>query len=156
MLQPIGSYTLIDGVLGLTYVENDGAAFSLLAGKQTFLIIATSLALLLIGYMLIKTKPQQKMQWISLVFIFSGGVGNLIDRIARNYVVDYIELLFMRFAVFNFADCLVTVGFTLLLISFVRDEIKAQSKSKELAAKQEKYFRQHEANGTPPHSDDSE
>ena len=54
-----------------------------------------------------------------------GGIGNLIDRVLHRYVVDFFEVQFMQFAVFNVADIFVTVGVALLLISVISDEIKA-------------------------------
>ena len=62
--------------------------------------------------------------------MISGGIGNIIDRIRLHYVVDYIEPLFVDFAVFNFADCLITVGAFALIIYLIIDLIKDTKKSK--------------------------
>ena len=62
----------------------------------------------------------------------SGGIGNIIDRIRLQYVVDYIEPLFIDFAVFNFADCLITVGAGMLIVYLIVDIIKDTKKSKSL------------------------
>ena len=66
---------------------------------------------------------------ISAVLIISGGLGNLIDRIFRGSVIDYIEPLFVNFAVFNFADCLVTVGAAILIVYLIYDLVKSVRKS---------------------------
>ena len=63
--------------------------------------------------------------------MISGGIGNIIDRIRLHYVVDYIEPLFVNFAVFNFADCLITVGAFTLIIYLIYDLVKDTKKSKE-------------------------
>ena len=56
---------------------------------------------------------------LSLSMVLAGGVGNLSDRVARGYVVDYIELQFMRFAIFNAADVFITVGAALLFVALL-------------------------------------
>ena len=89
---------------------NPGMAFSLLSGKQLFLIIATSVALILVAYGLFFRSRGRYLQQAALLLILAGGIGNLIDRVLNGVVVDYINLLFMQFAVFNFADICVCVG----------------------------------------------
>lgn len=135
-LMPLGAYTVLPGVVGFQYVENTGAAFNIFAGRQIFLIIITGVALLGVAWYLVFRRPQNKLEYCSLVLIFSGGVGNLIDRIANGYVVDYIEFLFVRFAVFNFADILVCVGFALLFFAVVQGELRQAKKAKEQAGQQ--------------------
>ena len=105
VLQPIGAMPLIPHVVELQFVLNPGMAFSLLSGKQLFLIIATSIALIL-----------------------AGGIGNLIDRVLNGEVVDYINLLFMQFAVFNFADICVCVGVGLWVLEIFLEELHGGAK----------------------------
>ena len=90
-------------------------AFSMLAGKQKLLIAATSLMLLGVLWMLFARKltPLERVAW---TLVLGGGIGNLIDRIATGVVVDYINVLFMNFAIFNFADICVCVGVGLLMV----------------------------------------
>ncbi len=126
VLMPVGVLPAIPGIFEWRYVENTGAAFSFLAGRQTLLIVVTSIALLIVAYLILFRRPKAKMEYIALILIFSGGVGNLIDRIAQGYVVDYICLQFMNFAVFNLADIFVTVGFAILVVSVVRAELRAK------------------------------
>lgn len=133
-LAPVGTAELIPGVIGLRYTENTGAAFSMFAGRQTLLIVITGIVLLFGAYILLFRRPKGTLEYTAVVMIFSGGVGNLIDRIANGYVVDYIELQFVRFAIFNLADCLVTVGFVLLVVAVFYTETKVRRLKKAEAA----------------------
>ena len=121
-LAPVGTMPLIPHVMELRYVENDGAAFNLFSGMQTVLIVFTSLVLLAGAYILLFRRPKDRLTYLAILLVFSGGVGNLIDRVANGYVVDYLATLFIDFAVFNFADILVCVGVGLLLIAVLRSE----------------------------------
>ena len=106
----------VPGVFQVFYVENRGAAFSIMQNKQLTLILVTAAVLAFAGLALYKrwiTHPLGK--W-SLFLIVGGAIGNLIDRIRLGYVVDMIDLTFMRFAVFNVADCFVTVGTILFAV----------------------------------------
>lgn len=115
-LAPVQAMPLIPHVVELRFYLNDGMAFSMLSGKQTFLIIATSIALLVGVYVLFtRCKNLPLLRW-ALLLIVSGGVGNLIDRVLNGCVVDYINPLFMHFAVFNFADICVCVGAALMVL----------------------------------------
>lgn len=106
---------LVPGVLGLTYLRNPGAAFGFLAGfewSRIVLTVTTILALLVIVWYYSKI-PMKKKFWfirIPIILIFTGGMGNLIDRIMLGSVRDMLEFLFIRFAIFNLADVYVTVG----------------------------------------------
>ena len=122
VLQPMGVMPLIPHVVELRFVLNPGMAFSLLSGKQLFLIIATSAALLLVAYGLFFRSRGKRLQQAALVLVLGGGIGNLIDRVLNGEVVDYINLLFMRFAVFNFADICVCVGVALWVLVILLEE----------------------------------
>ena len=113
VLLPKTAMTLIPGEL--RYFLNDGMAFSMLAGKQKLLIAATSLMLLGVLWMLFARKltPLERVAW---TLVLGGGIGNLIDRIATGVGGDYINVLFMNFAIFNFADICVCVGVGLLMV----------------------------------------
>ena len=123
VLQPVGSMPLIPHVVELRFVLNQGMAFSLLSGKQLFLIIATSIALILVAYMLFFRSRGKYLQQASMLLVLGGGIGNLIDRVLNGEVVDYINLLFMRFAVFNFADICVCVGVALWVLEIFLEEL---------------------------------
>ena len=124
-LAPVEAITVIPHVVELRFVLNQGMAFSLLSGKQLFLIIATSIALILVAYGLFFRSRGRYLQQAALLLILAGGIGNLIDRVLNGEVVDYINLLFMRFAVFNFADICVCVGVALWVLVIFLDEVHA-------------------------------
>lgn len=124
---------LLKDFLALSYAENTGAAFSAFSDSTMMLSVMT--LLLLVGgvVFLILGKVQGKLMNICAVLIIAGGAGNLVDRFAQGYVVDYIKTLFIDFPVFNFADILVVVGcFTLmgyLIYDIIREE-KLKKKEK--------------------------
>lgn len=129
-LAPVGSMPLIPGVVELRYFLNDGAAFSILGGKQGFLIVFTGLALAAIFLYLLFKKPARRLEYIAWLLVLAGGIGNLVDRVLNQEVVDYINLLFMNFAVFNFADILVCTGIGLLCLSLVLEEVRSHKAKK--------------------------
>ena len=132
-LQPVGAMPFIPHVVELRFVLNQGMAFSLLSGKQLFLIIATSAALLAVAYGLFFRSRGKRLQQAALVLVLGGGIGNLIDRVLNGEVVDYINLLFMQFAVFNFADICVCVGVGLLMLVVLLDSFKKEETAKQKA-----------------------
>ena len=121
--------TVIEGFLQWRYVENTGAAFSLFTGKTALLSVFTAVVLLVGFYLIIAKKIKSRVALASVVMLMGGGLGNLIDRIFRHFVVDYIEVLFIDFPVFNFADCFVTVGEFLLVGYLVYDIIRDYKKA---------------------------
>lgn len=125
--------TLIPHFVGLTYVQNTGMAFSSLSG-QTILLTAVSLVAsvvlaVVIGKNLLFSHPFGK--WC-LTLIFAGAVGNLIDRAFIGFVTDMIQVLFIRFAVFNVADCCVVVGGILaaIYVMFFWDRLEPKETEK--------------------------
>ena len=133
VLQPIGAMPLIPHVVELRFVLNPGMAFSLLSGKQLFLIAATSAALLLVAYALFFRSRGKYLQQAALILVLGGGIGNLIDRVLNGVVVDYINVLFMHFAIFNFADICVCVGVGLLMLVVLLDSCKEQNPAEQKA-----------------------
>lgn len=123
-LKPIGSLSVVNGFLRLNYVENTGAAFGSLSSHTAILSIITLLAVIVGFYYLLSEKIKFGFEYICILMVMSGGVGNLIDRVFRGFVIDYIEPLFIDFAVFNFADILVTCGAVLLIIWLIKDIVK--------------------------------
>ena len=122
-LAPVEAITVIPHVVELRFVLNQGMAFSLLSGRQLFLIVATSAALILVAYWLFFRSRNDRLQQAALILVLGGGIGNLIDRVLNGEVVDYINLLFMRFAVFNFADICVCVGVALWVLIIFLEEL---------------------------------
>lgn len=134
VLQPLGALTILPGVVELRYFLNDGMAFSMLAGKQTLLIGMTSLMLLCVFLLLLLRKmgPWERISW---TLILGGGVGNLIDRVVSGVVVDYVNFLFVNFAVFNFADICITTGVVMLMLWVLYDSYKKDREKKKIHGK---------------------
>ena len=110
VLRPVGTIKLWDGVFQLTYAENRGAAFSVFHGQRWFLIAVTGAVLLLILWALFRRWiPRGMARWAAYCVV-AGAVGNLIDRAARGYVVDFFDFCLINFAIFNVADVFVCVG----------------------------------------------
>lgn len=116
-----GSDTIqaIPGVLDFVYVQNTGAAFSLFSNNVEILSVISSIFCIGVVVYMITQRPKNKILVTSLGLLFGGAAGNVIDRICRGYVVDFIETAFMRFPVFNIADVAITAGAVLLVIYFV-------------------------------------
>lgn len=119
-------YVVWDGVFELHYLENRGAAFGMLQDQKVFFVLIAVIILAVIMYVLIKA-PYQKMYTklhITLVFIASGAIGNLIDRLRYDYVVDFLYFSLIDFPIFNVADIYVTLSsvFLVILLLFVYKE----------------------------------
>lgn len=119
-------WVIWDGVFELHYLENRGAAFGMLQGQKIFFVLIAVIILAVIVYVLIKA-PYQKMYTklhITLVFIASGAIGNLIDRIRYDYVVDFLYFSLINFPIFNVADIYVTLSsiYLVILLLFVYKE----------------------------------
>ncbi len=119
--------SLIPGVLSLEYVENRGMAFGMLQDGRIFFIVTTVLVLiaLALAYQAIPEKRRFVPLSAGVILIFSGAVGNLIDRVKNGFVVDYLRLDFIRFPVFNLADCYLTwtaAALALLLVFYYKNE----------------------------------
>ena len=117
-LKPIRSFPLIEGVFSLRYLENRGAAFGVLYGRQVFLVIVSILITSMIIYFygrIPHTKRHIYMRIVA-VFIVSGAIGNLIDRIRLGFVIDFLFFELINFPVFNLADSFIVFAAILLLI----------------------------------------
>lgn len=112
---------LIEGVLELRYVQNTGAAFSILENAQWLFILIALAAMGVIAFLL--TRIPQTRHYLSmhvlLTLIAAGAAGNLIDRITLNYVRDFIYFSLIDFPIFNVADIYVTVSTVLLVLSIL-------------------------------------
>lgn len=107
-LKTVGSVPVIDRVLQLSYYENDGAMMGMMSGKTVTMTVLALICLAVIAFVIFSGKIKFGVDYCCIVLMMSGGLGNIIDRIFRGYVIDYIEVLFVDFYIFNFADCLVT------------------------------------------------
>ncbi|MBE6785010.1 MAG: signal peptidase II [Ruminococcaceae bacterium] len=107
--------TVIRNVLQLNYLENDGAMMGFMGGKTALM---TTLAVICVAVMLVVIFSgliKDRVDYWCCLFMIAGGLGNIIDRAFRGYVIDYIEVLFVDFYIFNFADCLITVAAFVLI-----------------------------------------
>ena len=123
---------VIDGIFHITYIHNYGAAFSILEGKQSFLLIVTGIAMAaILGYMVVTQikKKAQPMELWSLALILAGGIGNFIDRVRFGYVVDFFD--FRIWPIFNVADIAVCCGCGLLIFYVLIWEPRMAKKEQE-------------------------
>ena len=115
-----GEIPLIPGVLKLTYVRNTGAAFSSFEGMQwLFALVFAVFTVLIVWEYFKKPMPFTKFERVMIAAVYGGGLGNMIDRVRFGFVVDMIETEFMRFPVFNVADCFITCGCIALMVSLI-------------------------------------
>ncbi len=115
------SVVIVPYIIQLTLVKNYGVAWSMLNNKISFIIIISILAIGYLFYTLTKYK-QYKYLNIGLCLMIGGAVGNLIDRVVRGYVVDYFDLIFIDFPIFNLADCFLVIGVMIMFITIFRME----------------------------------
>ncbi|KRM35924.1 signal peptidase [Limosilactobacillus pontis DSM 8475] len=115
------SHVVIPGVLALTDLHNDGAAWSILQGQQWFFTIISVVAIAVVGYLMVRWRHQPALM-VGLALILAGTLGNFIDRLANGYVVDMFEVLFVNFPVFNVADSCLTIGVLALIIAILRED----------------------------------
>ena len=131
---PLGdSVPFLPHVLELTYVQNTGAAFSLLAEHTWILTLISVLVVIVMVIAMWKKVLTHPLGVVPAVLVLSGGLGNLIDRIAFGYVTDMFRTLFMNFAVFNVADICITVGAVWLAVYVLFGYEKLEKKSKKEA-----------------------
>ena len=109
-------------LFSLDYVKNDGAAFNILSGNRIFLSLISIIISFLLLYLILIKNNISKIELISYSFILGGTIGNGIDRLSKGYVIDFINLNFINFPVFNIADISINIGFILILYSFIKDK----------------------------------
>ncbi len=109
------SIPVIQDVFHITYIHNTGAAFSIMEGKISILILLPLVMIIAaVIFMVIMRKKGHPVMMTSVALVAGGGIGNLIDRVVQGYVVDYLD--FRVFPIFNLADIAVCVGCGLLII----------------------------------------
>ena len=113
-----GDVSFLPGVLGLTYVQNTGAAFSAFQGMQwLFAVIFLLFTAAVLWEYFKRPMGFTRFERWCIAAIYGGGLGNMIDRVRHGYVVDMLETEFMEFPVFNLADCFITCGCIALFAS---------------------------------------
>lgn len=112
------SINVIKNFFYITYVKNTGAAWSILSGKQLFLIIFSIIVVLMLIIYLIKKREYNKFEIVGYSLLLAGAIGNLIDRVVYGYVIDYLDFYIFNydFPIFNIADCCIVIGIMLLFI----------------------------------------
>lgn len=117
--------TVIPNVLSLTYYQNTGAAWNILEGQMVFFYIVTILVVSVLFYLLKRESGRNSLiSWL-LVLMIAGALGNFIDRLFHQYVIDMIQLEFIHFPIFNLADTFLTIGaLGILVYSIYHDFIQ--------------------------------
>ncbi|MBQ7953311.1 MAG: signal peptidase II [Clostridia bacterium] len=105
---------VIKDILHFTYLGNDGMAFGMFSGSKALLIVLCFVILAIIGFVIYKTKPQKMFEKTCYGLIIGGATGNLYDRFAHGFVIDFIDVRFIDYPTFNVADCFVVIGAILL------------------------------------------
>ena len=108
----------------IDYVKNYGAAFNILSGNRIFLSTVSTIITLLLIYIILNKKNISNFDLISYSFILAGTVGNGIDRITKGYVIDFINLNFIDFPVFNIADISINIGFIFIIFGLIKNKRK--------------------------------
>lgn len=123
-VSPNSSVPIINNLLYITNIKNYGAAFGILQNTRYFLIAIAILALVLIYFIFIKGKQLKTIEIITYSLLIGGISGNLIDRVVRSYVVDYVEthLANYSFAIFNLADACIVIATIIFIINIIRGD----------------------------------
>lgn len=124
------SQVIIPYLLDFRYLENKGAAFGMFADNRWVFLIATTVFLAIAIYAFFRLKINRPLVNYALMLIISGGIGNMIDRVARGFVIDFINFSFVDFFVFNIADCCVVIGCALFVLYLLIDMIKGGREEK--------------------------
>ena len=114
-LQTLEPIPFLNNYFELHYSQNTGMAFSLLQDRPRFLLVLISVILLTLIYYIFKEKKLR----LGIALILAGGLGNLLDRLIHGYVIDFINPLFVNFAIFNIADISLNIGMFLLFIDWI-------------------------------------
>lgn len=127
------SHTFIPKIIDITYVRNTGAAWGMLSDRTWLLVSITAVVMLVCITLILKYGTKNKLLFWAMIFVLSGGIGNMIDRIFRGgAVVDFLQLEFWPdFPVFNIADCAIVCGAALFVLYFLLDlfrEIKSRDR----------------------------
>ena len=104
----------------LDYVKNYGAAFNLFSGSRIFLSLVSLTITIFLLYIMLKRNNISKIDLFSYSFILGGSIGNGYDRISKGYVVDFINLNFIDFPIFNVADISINIGLIIIIYSFIK------------------------------------
>lgn len=116
VMTPGESVSVIQGFFHITYIHNDGAAFGILAGHSTVLIVIPAVILAAVTvYLAVRGRNVPKMMGIALSLIAAGGTGNIVDRVIHGYVIDFLDFKIWN-PVFNVADVFICTGCGLMIL----------------------------------------
>ncbi len=104
------SAAFLPGLVRLTRLHNTGAAWGSFSGSTALLTAVTAVLLIAVAWLVLKKIVRHPLGLCAAMLVLGGGIGNMIDRICRGYVVDMFDLEFMDYPIFNLADCFVVVG----------------------------------------------
>ncbi len=129
VLSSVDTMPLIEDVFHFTYVENTGAAFSILR-KHTWILILLTIVFCFALLYFVFFKKMSKWERITLAMVAAGGLANLYDRIIYGYVIDMFDFRLINFAVFNVADIFITCGGIAFMIIFLINDMKKSKEQK--------------------------
>ncbi len=129
------SFPLWKDVLHFTYVENTGMAFGMLKDQRWVFMVFSTVAIVALFIYYIKFRPKSRWMQVAVAMIIGGGIGNMIDRIALGYVIDFIDFTLIDFAVFNVADSFVCVGAGILIFCLFLEMLEEMKTEKAEKAK---------------------
>ena len=121
----INNKSLIDKDLiffSLDYVKNQGAAFNLFSGSRIFLSLLSIIVTIFIIYFILNKNNISNTDLLSYSLILGGTIGNGIDRIIKGYVIDFINLNFIDFPVFNIADVSINIGLIFIIYELIKNK----------------------------------
>lgn len=115
------AFVLIEGVLELEYLENRGSAFGMLQGQKILILAVDLVFMAAILFFLFRMPRDRKYVKLHLLFtmVMAGGIGNMIDRLRFDYVVDFVSFVLIHYPIFNVADMYIVVAVILLFVLFV-------------------------------------
>lgn len=115
------AFVLLDGVLELNYLENRGSAFGMLQNQKFFILFVGIVFLFVILFLLFKLPEDKKFNIVHILLasIVAGGLGNMIDRLRFDFVVDFISFVLIHFPIFNVADCFIVIATITLFVLFL-------------------------------------
>ena len=122
---------VLGGLFNIQYTTNSGAAWSIMANKTWLLVAITLLVMSVCVYMLLKKTYGSKLMFWAVSLVLAGGLGNLIDRVLRGSVIDFIEFGLIDFPIFNVADIAVCTGAGLIILYFIVDLIRDVKEKKQ-------------------------
>lgn len=126
-LEPVGSVTVINGIFNLTYLENTGAAFGIWSNRWMLVFLNCFIIFIIFKLMISKAYEITKQLNVAYILILSGGITNVIDRVFRGYVIDYIDINeLVSYPIFNFADICIVVGVAIIMLNIIISTLQKQ------------------------------